>query len=179
LKAAVCDGVAYLDDRNWGRDGVVVRDDADGDVRRIRDALAGRDDGGAEGVALGKARALAEEAAFIDRAGDERVVVATEAFGVGPIADALVRRAARGAATVLVVDARELDRGGATLLRRLRGFGVEVKASVADEKFVLAGDAAWVGSANATSVRGERGDQSDWGLITRDRAIVAALRSRC
>jgi phosphatidylserine/phosphatidylglycerophosphate/cardiolipin synthase-like enzyme len=179
LKAAVCDGVAYLDDRNWGPDGLVIRDDMAADVVRVRDALEGRDDGPADGIALGKRRALAEEAALIERSGDSRIVVATEAFGVGPVADAVLQRAERGAATTLIVDRRELDRGGATFLRRFARLGVDVKTSVADEKFVLAGDVAWVGSANATSAHGVRGDQSDWGLITADPQILSALRAKC
>ena len=55
LKAAVCDGVAYLDDRNWTKRGpeIVIADDAPDDVALVRDALAGarrcrRDSGDAQ-----------------------------------------------------------------------------------------------------------------------------------
>jgi phosphatidylserine/phosphatidylglycerophosphate/cardiolipin synthase-like enzyme len=176
LKAAVCDGVAFLDDRNWARDGVVLRDDDAADVVRVRDALAGRDDGDADGVALGKACALREEAALIGDAPDAPLVVATESFGPGPIATAIERRAERGAPTTLVVDTRAVRARGHALLSRLARDGVTVKASVAHEKYVLAGDAVWIGSANATYAGGELAGETDWGLVARDPALVAALR---
>ncbi|MGD1067061.1 MAG: hypothetical protein ABR975_09620, partial [Vulcanimicrobiaceae bacterium] len=53
LKAAVCDDVAYLDDRNWtgtGR-GLIVADDDPGAVKLVRDTLRGRGGGVADGIA--------------------------------------------------------------------------------------------------------------------------------
>jgi hypothetical protein len=155
-----------------------LRDDDGRDVVRVRDALAGRDDGDADGVALGKARALSAEAALIDAAGDEPIVVASEAFGDGPVASAVERRARSGAPTTLVVDARELHARGRALVRGLARMGVTVEKSDANEKYVLAGDAVWVGSANATWAGGELADQADWGFIARDPPLVAALRRR-
>ena len=48
-KRRVCDGVAYLDDRNWTQRGpeTVVGDDDPADVALVRDALAGRGGTGA------------------------------------------------------------------------------------------------------------------------------------
>lgn len=177
LKALVADGVAYLDDRNWPRDrGVVVQDDDARDVALVRDALRGH--GGDDGtLATRKDAALREAQALIDAAPDAApVVVATESFGSGPVSAAIRRRAARGAPVTLLVDERRLTPRARALVDGLAQLGVRVRNSDADEKFVLAGDAGWIGSANATESYAERGDQIEWSLVTRDSALLGALR---
>jgi phosphatidylserine/phosphatidylglycerophosphate/cardiolipin synthase-like enzyme len=175
IKAAVCDGVAYLDDRNWpAHGGTIVADDDVRDVALVREAIAGR--GGAdETLATRKDVAVQREAALIEGAGRVPVVVATESFGAGAISSALRHHAALGATTTLIVNRAHANRA---VLAGLERAGVVVKNSVANEKLVLAGDAVWLGSANATYAGGEDGAQTDWGLVTRDPAFVAAVRER-
>jgi hypothetical protein len=177
LKAAVCDGVAYLDDRNWPARGgdTVVADDDPHDVALVRATLAGRA-GADDALATRKDTALAREAALIDEARGAPVVLVTESFGGGPISAALRRHAARGAPTTLVVDRRRLSPPQRHLLAGLERDGVRVKTSAADEKLLLAGDAVWLGSANASCAYGERGDQTEWGIVSRDPALVARVR---
>ncbi|HTJ25615.1 MAG TPA: hypothetical protein VMA36_05550 [Candidatus Limnocylindria bacterium] len=175
LKAAVCDGVAYLDDRNWRTQGdTIVRDDDGEDVSLVRAALEGRG-GGDDTLATRKDLALAREAALIDAARGVPVVVATESFGAGTISAALLRHAAAGAPTTLFVAPHGANRA---FLARLARAGVTVRTANANEKFALAGDAVWLGSANATYAGGAFGDQTDWGLVARDPALVAAIRAR-
>jgi len=45
------------------------------------------------------------------------------------------------------------------------------------EKLAVAGDRAWLGSANATSPYG-RGAMTDWGVCTTNSQIVGDVRSR-
>jgi phosphatidylserine/phosphatidylglycerophosphate/cardiolipin synthase-like enzyme len=177
LKAAVCDGVAYLDDRNWPARGgdTVVADDDPRDVALVRDTLAGRA-GADRALATRKDVALAREAALIDRACDAPVVLATESFGAGAVSAALRRHAARGAPTTLVVDRERLGPRSRALVDGLARDGVRVKNSAADEKLLLAGDAVWLGSANASSTYRERGEQTEWGIVSRDPALVARVR---
>ena len=178
LKAAVCDGVAYLDDRNWPAHGgdTVVADDDPRDVALVRDTLAGHA-GADDTLATRKDVALAREAALIDGARDAPVVLATESFGAGPVSAALRRHAASGAPTTLVVDRHRLTARERTVLDGLGRDGVRIAASAADEKLLLAGDAVWLGSANASSAYGERGDQTEWGIVSRDPALVARVRT--
>ena len=178
LKAAVCDGVAYLDDRNWPHDGgIVLADDDPRDVALVRAALGGT--GGDDGaLATRKDAALAREAALIDAAPlDAPLVASSESFGAGQIADALRRRAARGGATTLLLEERELDPRRRAVVDALERAGVRVRNDDAGEKFVLAGDRAWIGSANATYAGGERADQIEWGVITAAPAVLDALRA--
>lgn len=180
LKGVVCDGTAFLDDRNWPGDGkeIVVRDDGPRDVAAVRRALHGTGGLGTS-LATRKDAALQLEARLIDRAGDAPVVVETESFGAGAISAALRRHALRGAPTELVVAAREAAHNPRerALLEALRRNGVVVRETGVDEKVTLAGNAAWIGSANATYAGGSAGAQVDWGIITRDRAVVAAVRN--
>jgi phosphatidylserine/phosphatidylglycerophosphate/cardiolipin synthase-like enzyme len=175
LKAAVCDGVAYLDDRNWPTRGdTIVRDDDPRDVEVVRAALDGH--GGTDDApATRKDLALQREAELIDAARGAPVVVATESFGGGTISAALRRHAANGDPTTLIVAPHEANR---TVLAGLARAGVTVKFGIADEKFALAGDAVWLGSANATYAGGEFGEQTDWGLVSRDPALIAEIGAR-
>jgi hypothetical protein len=165
-KAIDADGSLYLDDQNWGRRDLVLRDD---------------DPAGAAGIPMRKSEALALEASLLRAGSDaDRVIVETESFGrYNAVSAALEKLAREGRAPRLLVSARDL-RGNAkerSALARLAAEGVAVRICEDSEKFALAGNRAWVGSANATVAFGES-DMTDWGLCTGDKAIVSAVRSR-
>lgn len=187
LKAAVVDGVAWLDDRNWASGGAerIVRDTDPGDVAAVRSAVAGGP-GGDGDLATTKSAAQRLEAEVIAQAGTAPVVVESESFGNGTIYGALLHRAEAHLPTRLIVAGREAAEAGNRTerahLAHLAALGVEVrlgdpKHGDLDEKLVVAGTGAWVGSANATYARGAAGAQRDWGMATREPAVVAGLRS--
>ncbi len=182
LKAAVIDGTSYLDDRNWpAGGGIVVRDtrrvDADIVTRALRGAAAAHASPRDGALATTKDAALAAALRLVRAAAPTAAVVwSTESFGAGPVAAALRARAQAGEPTRLILDARRLNRAERSLVDDLARAGVAVTRSSADEKFVLAGAAVWVGSANATDGGAERGDQTDWGAVSRDPALVARVR---
>jgi hypothetical protein len=128
-----------------------------------------------------KRNALAAEAALLATASRaDRVLVESESFGAGnPVYSALDALARRGAAPRLLVGARVLARNHRerATLERLQRDGVDVRVCKDSEKFALAGDRAWVGSANA-SFDGGRDDMTDWGLATANRSVVSAARAR-
>jgi hypothetical protein len=181
LKAAVCDGVAYLCDRNWAADGreLVVADDDAADVGLVRSTLRDAVGGSCGAFTTRKADALRAEAELIRSAGDAPVTVETESFGGGAISAALREHAARGAPTTLILSRREAahDRRERTLIAHLRAAGVDVREGGANEKLALCGDAAWIGSANATFAGEREADQIEWGTVTRDAALVGAVRA--
>lgn len=179
LKAAIVDGRAFLDDRNWATNGpeTIVCDDDVRDIAAIGVAIAG----GAPlppgtDLALEKNAALALEAEAIRAASGDRIDVATESFGGCAISAAIAARARAGTSVRLEVNARALedDRSGRerSLVHHLAEAGVEIRAVANDEKFALLGDRLWVGSANATFTPGT---MSDWGAIVCDHAIAAGL----
>ncbi len=177
MKAAVVDGTAFLDDRNWtsGGDAVISTDDP-AEVAAVRAALAG-ESAGTPDLALDKARALALEAETIAAAPGDRIDVESESFGYSAVFEALRSRAEHGAHVRLLVAEREyrsrhssIERGA---LRRLGAAGVDIRITPSDEKLCIAGDRGWVGSANATDA-GQ--PMRDWGLRTSDPAVLAALQ---
>jgi hypothetical protein len=186
IKAAVVDGRAYLDDRNWttsGHDTVLTTTDAR-DVALVRDAIDGRA-GFDEHLATSKQRALELEADVIGTASGDRIDVESESFGTygGPYTQ-LKARAIAGAHVRLIVSDNELRAARGTqerrALRTLAHVGVEIRvgdsrSGVGNEKLCVAGDAAWAGSANASF--GDPCD-ADWGMRTNDRAVVSALSAR-
>jgi hypothetical protein len=188
LKAALADGVAWLDDRNWAGAGdeIVLRDSDPDDVAAVGAALDGGR--GADGhLRTTKAGAQALELDVIRSAGAAPLVVESESFGSGAVYNALLARARTGAPTRLLVAEREAAEAGprgATEVRRLErlaALGVEVRTGVAggldfDEKLAATPAAAWVGSANATYARGAAGEQRDWGLLTREAPLVDGVR---
>lgn len=179
LKAAVCDGVAYLDDRNWTKRGpeIVVGDDDPTDVGLVRDALAGH--GGADAaLATRKDVALAREVALVEGARDVPVIVETERVATSPLTRALREHARAGAPTTLVV-ARATRRSPqeASAIKQLVADGVAVRVGGSNQKLALAGRAAWIGSGNATGASGRTAGQLEWGMLTRDRTLVGAVRS--
>ncbi len=193
MKAALVDGVAWLDDRNWAGDGreTVVRDTDPEDVAVLGLALHGEDGaGGGAGTGLQttKAGAQAAEMAVVRGAGVAPLAVESESFGNGAIYNALLARALAGEPTRLLVAGREAaDPGprGETerrRLTRLAALGVEVRTGNPagrdlDEKLAVTPAAAWAGSANATYAHGAAGDQRDWGLALREAPLVDGLRA--
>jgi len=177
LKAAVIDNEAFLDDRNWATSGheTIVRDDDAGDVAAVRAAIFGQRAPCAD-IAFEKEAALALEVATIRAAPGDRIDVATESFGGCEMSAALVSRARAGTHVRLEVTARALaaDASGRehTVIANLVAAGAEVRAVASNEKFAIAGETAWLGSANATY---SPGPMSDWGAVTRDPAIEADL----
>jgi phosphatidylserine/phosphatidylglycerophosphate/cardiolipin synthase-like enzyme len=178
LKAAVCDGAAYLDDRNWTKRGpeTVVRDDDPRDVALVRAALAGRG-GSDDALATRKDEALRREIALVDHARGA-VTVETERVATSPLTRALLRHAARGARTTLIVArAAHRSRTESHALAALRAGGVDIREGGTNEKLALAGGTAWIGSGNATGASGRSAGQVEWGMRTRVRALVGAVRA--
>lgn len=179
LKAAVCDGVAYLDDRNWTQRGpeIVVADDDPRDVALIRDALRGR--GGSDAtLATRKDEVLRRELALIESAPHAPVTVETERVGTSPLTAALRRHARGGAPTTLVLGrAHDRSRSELATIARLVGDGVVVREGGTNEKLALAGKTAWIGSGNATAAFGRGAGQLEWGMTTRDPTLVGAVRT--
>ncbi|MBV8148672.1 MAG: hypothetical protein JO092_06250 [Candidatus Eremiobacteraeota bacterium] len=161
-KAIEADGALYLDDQNWGRQDLVLRDDHPVDV------------------VMRKSEALAQEASLLLAGNGVGAIVETESFGrYNPVSAALEKLARAGSAPRLLVSERDL-RGNVkerAALARLAGEGVAIRVCENSEKLALSGNRAWVGSANATVAFGES-DMTDWGLRTDDATIVNAVRSR-
>jgi phosphatidylserine/phosphatidylglycerophosphate/cardiolipin synthase-like enzyme len=178
MKAALVDGTAYLDDRNWPSDGldtIVASSDGD-DAAVVASALGGTPASDGH-LATEKRRALALEARTIERGSGDRVEVESESFGYSSVSKALYARARGGAAVRLLVAQREYAEGGRTelaSLRRLAGAGVEIRVVANDEKLCLAGDRGWIGSANATF---EEHPMLDWGMATRNAALLGGIGS--
>jgi hypothetical protein len=181
-RRGACDGVAYVDDRNWTKRGpeIVLRDDDPRDVARVRDALTGT--GGGEsaeaGVATRKDDALRRELELVEHAGTDPVIVETERVATSPLTRALERRALAGEPTTMIVGrAKHHSRTEAHAITEMRHDGVDVRAGGTNEKLALAGDTAWIGSVNATGVSGRNAGQLEWGTLTRDPTIVGVVRT--
>ncbi len=148
-KVAIINDRVFYDDRNWrssgGCDTIVATD--------IDDALPLRS----------KADVIADEAALIRSGEGHEILVATESFGPGPIATALLERAQAGDSVRLIFNAAEPTRGRDGTLAALRDAGVRIEESNANHKFACVGGRAWVGSANATVTGGETGIGLEWG----------------
>jgi nucleotide-binding universal stress UspA family protein len=180
LKAVVCDGVAFLDDRNWTAHGpeMVIADDDPRDVSVVRDAVRDARGGADATLATRKDEVLRREIRLVETAGDAPVVVETERARSSPLTEALRRHARAGAPTTLVVGrTRHHSRSERSALRALARDGVVVCEGGTNQKLALAGDAAWIGSGNATGASGRGAAQIEWGLVTRDATLVSAVRS--
>ncbi len=180
-KAAVVDAALYLDDVNFSRgaSGTILRDSSRADAQALRDAIAGRSGQPSTRFALRKADALALEAALLSKArARSDVIVESESIGAGSAIYSKLERLGRaGREPRLLVSRQALSDKERPALRHLAENGVSVRICTSNEKFALAGDRAWVGSANATSPYYDA-DQLDWGVRTRGTAIVNELRSR-
>jgi hypothetical protein len=165
-KEIAMDGTLYLDDKNWGLGDLVLRAGDAADVRS---------------VATTKGAALDEEARLLrDARGNDGVVVASESFGCcNAVHSALEALAREGLTPRLIVSERDLRRNGRerAVLDNLVREGVRVRVCKDSEKLAVAGEGAWIGSANATVARG-RANLPDWGLCSDDPRIVAAVRAR-
>ena len=180
MKALVCDGVAYLDDRNFpnGCD-TIIRDDCKRDARAVVAAANGIPARSAT-LALTKKDAENREASLLDRAAPgSEADVSTESFGLASSVYSALRRAARrGVHCRLLVCDRDVTPQCRHALALMRSYGVDVRAGASAEKIaVVGGTGAWIGSANATSSY-YAGGTIDWGLRTDARPIVRALRRR-
>ncbi len=180
-KAALIDGALYVDDVNFssGDAGTVLRDDSRRDARALRDAVAGRVDAPSREFAWRKRDALSLEARLLAGARSrDDVIVESESVGIGNAVYSRLERLGRaGRSPRLLVSREALSGRERSRLARLAANGVRVRVCASNEKFALAGDRAWTGSANATSAY-PNPNQLDWGARTRDRAIVAHLRDR-
>lgn len=179
LKAAIVDGRLFLDDRNWladGRDAIASTRDC-ADVIAVRKAMRGNRGKPAQ-VAVRKREALAMEADMIARAGGGGIAAQSESFGSGVVARALLEATRAGEPVRLLVSSRDVH--GAREARVLAslsvaGAQVRVVSEGYSEKLCVAGDCAWVGSANATA---GFPDTIDWGARTRAPSAVNTLRAR-
>ncbi|MBV9270388.1 MAG: phospholipase D family protein [Candidatus Eremiobacteraeota bacterium] len=177
LKAVVCDGVAYLDDRNFAAHGAqtVVCDDSKGDAEKVLDAILRDDTGSSLRFSTSKWDGLKKEAALIREAhrGDT-VEVASEFFSGCAVSVALRAAAHRGVHCKLEVgDQKHRKPQAITMLRNLAADGVEIRIGKTAEKFaVLDRCRAWIGSANATyGWETER----DWSIRTSNEDIARAV----
>lgn len=182
MKALVCDGTAYLDDRNWPGDGrdTIVCDEYARDVDAIRQSVRTGRGGGNRFFATNKAAALSEESHLLYGSGGAHTVdVETESFNSSPgVYYALKKLAASGVHCRLLVAAHDSAPGSkaAHAMELLQQAGVNVRWSDNDEKFAIVdGTRAWTGSANATSAKPD-GTQLDWGLRSDSPQLVNALR---
>jgi phosphatidylserine/phosphatidylglycerophosphate/cardiolipin synthase-like enzyme len=164
-KTIKADGALYLDDQNWGRGDLVLRDDDPVEAAQIP---------------MRKSEALAREGSLLLQRDHEGAIVETESFSrYNAVSAALEKLARAGEAPRLLVSRRDL-RGNnkeRAALARVASEGVAVRVCENSEKFALAGRCAWIGSANATVAFGET-NLTDWGLCTDDATIVSAVRSR-
>ncbi len=158
------DGTLYLDEKNWGTDDIVLRDDNAAE---------------ASSIPTTKREALAQEARLLDHAeAPDDVLVESESFGSGNAAYfALKSLGLAGEAPRLLVSERDLRNNDRErhILESLGRDGVRVRICSDSEKLAVAGDRAWLGSANATY---GSDDMTDWGLCTANAEIVDAVRTR-
>lgn len=180
LKAAVCDDVAYLDDRNWPGDGedTILRDDFLHDVAAIEGVLLHTHAPPAKWFWTNKAQALAGETRLLYGAQQAGTVdVESESFGRGSgTYGALKALAQSGVHCRLLVSQRDVTTKSQAALEALERDGVQVRVGDFDEKMaVVDGARAWTGSANATYARAPY--QLDWGVRTDTPQVVQALES--
>ncbi|HET9095100.1 MAG TPA: phospholipase D-like domain-containing protein [Candidatus Baltobacteraceae bacterium] len=178
LKAAVCDGVAYLDDRNWPDDGAdtILRDGFPRDVAAIEGALLRTQAPPVKWFWSNKAQALAGETRLLYSARHARQVdVESESFGRDGAYAALKALTAAGVHCRLLVARRDVNPKSQQALEELERDGVHVRTGDFDEKMAIVdGARAWTGSANATY---GYPDQLDWGVRTDSPEVVRVLES--
>jgi hypothetical protein len=148
-KVAIVGDHVFYDDRNWRSSGgsdVILATDID-------EAFPLRS----------KAEVIADEATLIRSGEGHAILVATETFGPGPIAKALLERAQRGDDVRLIYNPTESTHGRENALSALRDAGAHIEQSNENHKFACVGDRVWVGSANATITGGDTGVGLEWG----------------
>lgn len=165
-KTMSIDGTLYLDEKNWRAGDLVLRVDESAD---------------AASIPMRKSAALAQEAHLLTGAqSSDDTIVESESFGSGNDVYAALQRLGRaGAAPRLLVCERDLEENSRerAVLEHLVRDGVRVRVSEDSEKLAVAGDRAWLGSANATYSEG-KWDMPDWGVCTDDLTIACAVRAR-
>jgi|SRR5579884_657226 len=180
MKAAVCDGAAFLDDCNWNASGdTVIEDTSRAHVRAVREAALQHGGARCGNLALDKAHAIAREAALLRAPRVQTVRLESEALHPCAVT-ARLRQLARAGVRVRVLLSQRCVRGDPATLSEVRSLqrdGVVFRVARSGEKFAVAGNRAWVGSADATGTRFD-GDRIEWAIATRDANIVGALRRR-
>ncbi|MBV9148694.1 MAG: hypothetical protein JO024_02425 [Candidatus Eremiobacteraeota bacterium] len=178
MKAAIVDGVAFLDDRNWpmGARNTIVADNDRREVGVIRDAMRGKTEN-LRNIAVTKGAALSQEASVLSTDAVQcGASVETESFTAGTAPYRAIKLLAlRGVPVRLLMSKNDLKRGTLAAARALVRDGVAVRITGSAEKFAVAGDRAWIGSANATY---GRDDQIDWGITTTDCTLCPQLQAR-
>jgi phosphatidylserine/phosphatidylglycerophosphate/cardiolipin synthase-like enzyme len=165
-KTLAIDGTLFLDGKNWWPGDLVLRDDDSADavtIPTIKDQALAQEDRLLAGALL------ADDA-----------IVESESFGAHNVVYSdLEKLALGGAAPRLLVSEDDLraDPREHQVIERLVEDGVRVRVCRDSEKLAVAGDGAWLGSANAT-MAAPIADSTDWGLCTNDSQIVAAVRAR-
>jgi phosphatidylserine/phosphatidylglycerophosphate/cardiolipin synthase-like enzyme len=182
LTRGAADGpMLYLDDRNWARDDLILRDDDRADAAAVHATATGRVAAGRPAFALRKRDALRLEARMLQQAAShDPVTVETETFGTSnAVCRALDDLGKRGLHPRLLVQRRPLASNlrERAALARLAADGVEVRTTDDTEKFAVCGSRAWIGSANASPAFGNP-DIIDWGACTRNRAVVGTVATR-
>ena len=178
LKAAICDGVAYLDDCNWRKSGdTIVRDTSPQDVAALKSAALYDPSRPSPKLALNKFEALKLEADLLEKArkGD-RVDVETESIDAGsPVYDELMRLPARGVRCRLLANYAGTPKQQSAL-RHLADDKVEVRTCAYTEKFATVDRRkAWIGSANATPWQ-MNPDSIEWGTVTGGNKLVRTIQ---
>lgn len=165
-KTMVVDGVLYLDEKNWRRGDIVLREN---------------DRAEANAIAMTKRDALAREASLLSSAAaPDDTIVESESFGFGNATYASLKALSlAGGRPRLLVSDRDLrgNRRERVALEHLVRDGVQVRVCKDSEKLAVCAGGAWLGSANATYADG-RFAMPDWGLCTKNAAIVSAVRAR-
>lgn len=178
LKAAVCDSVAFLDDRNWtaGRD-IVLRDTTPGEVSAIR-AAAGYARAACKNIALTKAEALNRESDVIDSPRNRRVDIESETMTWHSPVYSAIKRHANDIHFRVLLSSQHLSGTTKKTIGYLETMHVDVRMVDSSDKIAIAGgERAWVGSANATATWPDP-NESDWGYSTDTKRFVRALQSR-
>lgn len=179
IKAAVVDGVAFLDDRNWpsGGGNTVVRDDDPRDVSVVRAAVRGYT-AADRTLVTDKRAALRQEARVLEGALQTHgeASVESESFTAGTQTYTMLKAlAGSGVSVRLLVAQRDVKPGSLGALRILQRAGVAIRLGDATEKLAVGGRQGWIGSANASH---GTANQSDWGLRITRRTLRTELLAR-
>jgi hypothetical protein len=158
------DGTFFLDEKNWRKDDIILCEDDPVEARSIP---------------MTKDKALAQEAKLLDAASrSDRVIVESESFGAGNVTYEALKALGEGHVSPrLLVSERDLrgSRRERAVLQSLVRSGVAVRLCKDSKKLAVAGNSAWLGSANATYA-GDGFDMTDWGIRTNDVTIVKTVR---
>jgi phosphatidylserine/phosphatidylglycerophosphate/cardiolipin synthase-like enzyme len=179
LKALVVDGgrIVALSDENFSRCGAVLFLDSQFALPVERAAIG--DPHEDLPLTVTKGRALALEAALIDRA-KRNVTVETESFsGNNAVAAALAHAAQRGVHVHLIVNGSEAQSNGAeqnvlVAMRSLPGASVSYQSGTA-KGAVIDDSVAFFGSSNASE---GLEDQIDFGYASTNTAFVEAIAAQ-